>query len=564
MVRTPPDVAAWASSAVRTFAAATNLLVAGRRFRIVGDGPDAGALRQLLVELGAREAEELEPTDQLWCVGDADASTAAIERAADRPRGSSLVVVDAGRHAPAVDEDAFGPTRLVRPGVLGAPGLSDDVFFVSTGRELEHDAAAQSRIRWAGRFMPVSRQIARTLAQDGLLRGTRVGVSMVLEPKTAMLSLLLQDAGADVVVYAHADETDDAVADALRDAGLAVFASSRATVAEQRGLALEMLDREPHILLDDGAHVIRLAHEARPELLPAMIGAAEETTSGLRPLRVMASRDELHLPVIAVNDARSKTFFDNRYGTGQSCVFAVLDIVDRLASATHRVRSGGSACVIGFGPVGEGVAQVLRALGLRVVVVERDAVRALQAVTAGYRVAPLADAVGDADLVISATGVRDTIPLDVMRRTAPGAVLAVAGGVEQEIALDDALAAGAVRTEIAADVARWGLPDGPDLLVLADGGCINVVAAEGNPVEIMDLSFAVQLQAVRTLLVHGDELDRTVHAIDPTADQAVASAALAAFGAGTEPPVRTGATTSPTGPDPDPDLDVRTTRFGAP
>jgi adenosylhomocysteinase len=557
---TDPAAAAWASAAVRRFAAATNLLVAGRRFRIVGDTADAGVLYELLTTLGARAAEELEPVDHLWCIGEPSDSTEAIEQLADRPRGESLIVIDAGRHTPAVDEDAFGPARFVRPGVLGVPTLSDDVFFVSTGRELEHDPAAEQRIRWAGRFMPVSRSLAARLREDGLLRGTRIGVSMVLEPKTAMLSLLLLDGGADVVVYAHADETDDAVADALRNAGLVVFASSTATTAEQRALALEMLDREPQILLDDGSHVIRLAHEARPELLPTMIGAAEETTSGLRPLRVMAERDELHIPVVAVNDARSKTLFDNRYGTGQSCVFAIHDLLDELPSAAHRVRSGGTAAVAGFGHVGEGVALVLRALGMRVVVAETDPVRALQAVFAGYAVAPLADAARTADLVVSATGVRDTISLDVLRACAPGAVVAVAGGVEHEVAVDEALAAGATRTTLARKIERIVL-DGTEVLLLDDGGCINITAGEGNPVEIMDLSFAVQLGAIRTLLEHGDELDRTVQPIDSAADQAVASAALAHLGAAAVPPVHAQPTPDGTGAD---GADVRTTRFGRP
>jgi adenosylhomocysteinase len=563
---TDPAASAWASAAVRRFAAATNLLVAGRRYRIVGSGPDARVLDDLLTALGARAAEELEPVDHLWCIDTPESSAPVIEQLADRPRGSSLIVVDAGRHAPAVDEDAFGPARFVRPGVLGVPALSDDVFLVSTGRELEHDPAAVERIRWAGRFMPVSRSLAARLREDGLLRGTRIGVSMVLEPKTAMLSLLLLDGGADVVVYAHADETDDAVADALRNAGLVVFASSTATIAEQRALALEMLDREPQILVDDGSHVIRLAHEARPELLPTMIGAAEETTSGLRPLRIMADRDELQLPVIAVNDARAKTLFDNRYGTGQSCVFAILDLLDELPSSEHRVRSGGTAGVAGFGHVGEGVALVLRALGMRVVVAETDPVRALQALFAGHAVAPLVDAVRTADLVVSATGVRETIPLSVLRACAPGAVVAVAGGVDQEIAIDDVLAAGAVRTGVARKVDRLTLPGGDEagVLVLDDGGCINITAGEGNPVEIMDLSFAVQLGAIRTLLERGDELTRTVQPIDPAVDRAVASAALAHLGAAPVPPVRAGATTDRTGADgTDADgTDVRTTRFG--
>ncbi|WP_185022708.1 adenosylhomocysteinase [Curtobacterium sp. PhB115] len=555
-----PETRSWASAAVRRFAAVTNLLVAARRFRIVGGDPrDAAALHGLLTGLGARPAAEHEPIDQLWCLGSPEDSTPVIEREADRPRGATLIVIDAGRHLPAVDEDAFGPVVTARPGVLGVPMRSDDVFLVSTGRAPEDDPAADARLRWARRSMPVSRAVAAELRDGGLLRGTRIGVAMFLEPKTAVLSLLLRDAGAEVVVYAHADETDDAVADVLRSAGLTVHASSTATLPEQKALALAMLDTRPHILLDDGSHLIRLAHQERPDLLPTMLGAAEETTSGLRPLRVMASRGELGIPVVAVNDARTKTFFDNRYGTGQSTVFAVLDLVDGLPSGMHRVRSGGAAVVAGFGHVGEGVALVLSALGFRVTVAETDPVRALQALFAGHAVAPLAEAVQGADLVISATGVPDTIDLDVLRSCADGAVVAVAGGVDHEVALDDARAAGAERRAVGPKAERLVFPDaegGP--IVLDGGGCINITAAEGNPIEIMDLSFAAQLGAVRMLLERGDELDRAVVAIDPAVDDATARTALAAFGAQAAPPGRLAEHPA------DREPDVRTRRFGDP
>lgn len=549
----------WASASVRHVARVTNLLLAGRRFRTVGGDPrDAAALEHVLTGLGARRVDDDEQVDQLWCLGDPDTSTTHVERAAERPRGGTLLVVDAGRHVPAVDEDAFGPVSPARPGVLGVPALSDDVFLVSTGREPEDDPAAVARLRWARRSMPVARAVAAELRDSGLLHGTRVGVAMFLEPKTAVLSLLLRDAGAEVVVYAHADETDDAVAGALRDAGLPVHASSTATPAEQKDLALALLDAAPQILLDDGSHVIRLAHQERPGLLPTMLGAAEETTSGLRPLRTMAARGTLGIPVVAVNDARTKTLFDNRYGTGQSTVFATLDLVDRLTSEAHRVRPGGAATVAGFGPVGEGVAQVLRALGFRVTVADTDPVRALQAVVAGYAVAPLVDAVRGADLVVSATGVRDTLSLPVLRACAPGAVVSVAGGVDQELAVDDALAAGAVPTVEADAVERFTFPDGRDVLVLDRGGCVNITAAEGNPIEIMDLSFAVQLGAVRMLLERGDELDRAVVPVDPAVDEATARTALAAFAARTAPPG------DPVARPADRVEDVRTTRFGDP
>jgi adenosylhomocysteinase len=346
---------------------------------------------------------------------------------------------------------------------------------------------------------------------------------MVLEPKTAVLALLLSDAGADVTVFAHPDETDDAVADALREADITVFARANADADEHRGSALAFLDTRPQLLIDDGSHLIRLAHTDRAELLESLMGAAEETTSGLRPLRVMAESAELRVPVIAVNDARSKTLFDNRFGTGQSCVFTTLDLLDFEAA-------GSTVVVAGYGHVGEGVAHHASALGAAVIVAELDPVRALQANFAGHRVMPLVEAVSQADIVISATGVRDTISLEVLRACAPDAAIAVAGGVQQEVAIDDAIAAGAVREAIGEKVERFSFPGAGSVLILDEGGCINITAGEGNPIEIMDLSFAVQASALRYLVEHAGNLLPGVYALPADADDDVAALALHAAG----------------------------------
>ncbi|WP_245981602.1 adenosylhomocysteinase [Frondihabitans australicus] len=520
---------------VRRFARATNLGVAGRRFRVAGDGADAEAVRRILLALGGVEVEPGERADTLWCTRSASRDELAAVAGV-----TPLVVVDAGAASPALDLDALGARTPARPGVLAVDGLPG-VFVVPQAEESDeidgdpttrsHSVAdARARIAWARRFMPVSARLAEWPDGPGLY-GLRIALSMVLEPKTAVLALLLRDAGAVVDVYAHADETDDAVADALRDEGFDVFASSTATPLESRDLALSMLDRRPDLLIDDGSHVIRLAHELRPAVLDTMIGAAEETTSGLRPLRVMAARDELRLPVVAVNDALTKTFFDNRYGTGQSCVFAILDLAAMGPKRVRkRVAAGRTAVVAGFGPVGEGVAQALRASGLRVVVSEIDPVRALQASYAGYPVRPLLEAVTQADVVISATGVRDTISPDVLGACSDGALVAVAGGVDGEVAIDEAQAAGAATDLLAPNLDALALPDGPTVVVLGGAGCINITAGEGNPIEIMDLSFAGQLAAIRTLLDGAGRLDAGVHPVGAGWDARIADEALRAAG----------------------------------
>lgn len=513
----------WATAVILRFAETTNLSIAGRRFDVSGTGPNADALVALLSAIGARRVAAGETPDYLFCTGEDETPL--------DPAGVATRAQDPAR--PILLADATPDGSALAPGIALTTPLRAGVWETSDPRliavrldETRHrpqDTPASDRIAWARRFMPASARTAARLAEDATVRGLRIGVSMVLEPKTAVLALLLRDAGADVSVFAHPDETDDDVAAALRDAGLRVHARSDAGPAEHRALALALLQERPAILVDDGSHVIRLALEEAPHLLDGVIGAAEETTSGLWPLRALAAEGRLPIPVVAVNDARSKTLFDNRYGTGQSCLFTILGL-------TGLDLDGATVAVAGYGPVGEGVAWHARALGATVVVADPDPVRALAATYDGHRVSRLVEAVATADLVVSATGVRDTIGLDVLRACAPSAVVAVAGGVPQEVAVDDALAAGATRESLGWKRERFALPGGAAVELLDDGGCINVTAGEGNPIEIMDLSFAVQLSAIRHLVETAGSVPPGVHPLPARADDAVAAEALAAAG----------------------------------
>jgi len=311
-------------------------------------------------------------------------------------------------------------------------------------------------------------------------------------------------------VYSHPDETDPAVAAALAERGIAVDADVTLSGTEERAAALAWIERGFDVVLDDGAHLVRLAHEAAPHLVDKWIGVTEETTSGLTPLRAMAAAGVLATPVVAVNDAATKTSFDNRFGTGQSCVFAIADV---LEGAALSVRDQ-PALVFGFGPVGQGVAAHLRALGARVAVAEPDPVRALLAIHAGFTVGRAEDLAPGA-LLVSATGVRGTITRSAV---AAARIVAVAGGVPGEVDLE-----GAVFEPVAPYVERVG-----ETLVLDRGGCINITAAEGNPIEIMDLSFATQLAALEYLLTARPGIG--VHPLPRDAVDRVATLALGARG----------------------------------
>lgn len=419
-------------------------------------------------------------------------------------------------------------------------------------------AGAKDRIARAAARMPATRALVAELAENGALRDHRVLLSLVLEPKTAALALALKGIGVETAVFAAASESDPAVAAALAADGVTVFAPTSPIVyvaAPEEGLiaigdgadlderhAHDALDWAPTLLVDDGSHLIRLAHTGRAEILASeggsLRGASEETTSGVRPLDEMASRGELRIPVIAANDARTKTGFDNLIGTGQSCVFAIADLIDRPAVASRGVRPGlhGSRwAVVGYGPVGQGVARFASALGAEVVVVERDAVLALAAVHDGHDALPLAEALGRAEVVVSATGVRHTLDTEAIAALAPGAVLAVAGGVDEELALDGLRELGWTRRAVASHVDEWRAPgdEDPGVLVLASGGGVNYTAAEGNPVEVMDLSFATQLAALERLAV--GELDAGLHHVPPAEEQRVARHALEARDDGADP-----------------------------
>lgn len=479
---------------LRAYARATNMLIAGRHF--VTSDPELASLLQ------AFGAQVTTPD----CSEDAPSTPTGLD-----------VIFD-------LDEGAFP-----HPGAITvlAPGGRFQGVYAPDASPISGPGDA-GRIAWARMHMPVTEAAVRRIAH--LLPGRRIGLALVLEPKTAALALMLSEAGAEVFVFGHASETRDDVADELRREGLKVFADSQASPEMEEKLAQEFLAENIEYLLDDGSHLIRMAHDPgrAPTALSTLRGAAEETTSGLRPLRHFP----LRIPVIASNDARSKTLFDNAYGTGQSCWTTVLDIIDPdgLGAPIPGMRVG----IIGYGDVGKGCARFARALGAHVSVVELDPVRALQARMDGFAVAALDEVAPTAGLLMSATGEPSTIPLSALEALPKDAIVTVAGGVVGEVEVEQALAAGWTLNETGpAHIQHLSDPNGKSLRLLEKGEGINYTAGEGNPIEIMDMSFGVQVAALTELLLHGDELEPGLHNLPVHADNAVAQAALDALrGAG--------------------------------
>jgi adenosylhomocysteinase len=380
--------------------------------------------------------------------------------------------------------------------------------------------SGRGMIDFAARSMPALRAATDRVRSTGRLHGLRIGVALTLEPKTACLVEAIASLGAEVAVLGSSNSTKQVVAEALRDQGIAVFAEAGAPPDRVLELKHAYIDTHPHLIADDGAGTIRRIHTERTDALEHLRGAAEETTSGVRPLRVMEAEGVLRIPCVAVNDARTKLLFDNVYGTGQSVVMAVLD-------TTGAGFAGRRVVVVGYGKVGGGIARAAAAMGALVIVTEVDPVAALAAHHDGFRVAPLTDALGDADVVITATGIGHSLTAEHLQRMRPGAVVAVGGAGPPEF---DPTTGPSVTwgDEVRPNLRELSVEGGPTVRVVADGYCANTSAGEGNPIEIMDLSLALQLRALDHLAAGG--LAPGVHLLPRAIDDEVAASQLAAVG----------------------------------
>lgn len=388
----------------------------------------------------------------------------------------------------------------------------------------------RNMIDFAADFMPALAAATDVARANGRLDGVRVGVALTLEPKTACLVEAIASLGADVAVLGSSNSTKPEVAAALAAAGVKVFAEKGSSPERSAELREAFIDHHPELLIDDGAFNVRRIHEQRRDALPSLRGVAEETTSGVRPLRNMAAAGKLEVPCLAVNDARTKLLFDNVYGTGQSVIMAILD-------STNLQMQGKVVVVVGYGKVGRGIASMARGLGARVAVTEIDPVEALAAHHEGYAVAPLMDALVDADIVITASGIGHSLIADHVAAMKDGAIVAVGGAGPPEFdpsmlgSLTEPLEWG---DTVRDNIQELKVPGGNTVFVIADGYCANTSAGEGNPVEVMDLSLALQMRAIDYLAAN--DLPVGVHLLPKAIDDEVAASQLAAAGLAIDTP----------------------------
>ena len=348
------------------------------------------------------------------------------------------------------------------------------------------------RIEWARRHMPVLHRLLAERLSDGALEGRKLAVVVHLEAKTACLVLALQEAGAQVVAAgSNPLSTQDAVCAALVERGIEVHARHGVSPAEFTADLLAVAETGPEIVIDDGLELTRRMAERRPDLYERLQGVSEETTTGVARLRALEAEGRLPFPAIAANDAKCKHMFDNPYGTGQTTLTAVLALTNVLAA-------GREFCIVGYGWVGKGLARAADGLGGRVTVVELDPVRALTAHMDGYRVASLATALPDADVVLTATGLIEAIGADAFAHLKDGVLLANAGHHDREIDVP-ALADEADEVIDARPKVKTYVLGERRVNVLVDGALVNIAGLDGNPIEIMDLSFSVQALSAHLL-----------------------------------------------------------------
>jgi adenosylhomocysteinase len=381
----------------------------------------------------------------------------------------------------------------------------------------------ERKIAWVSGWMPVLNGIRDTLRADGSVAGRRIAVILPVEPKTGYLAAVLAEAGAQVTVAFQGVMVHDDVAAGLAARGVEVFAKRGSTHEEELEYFHQVLARRPEVVIDDRADVIRLAHTTHPEVLETLLGASEETTSGVVALRAMEADGTLKVPCIAANNARCKYLFDNRYGSGQSAISAVLD-------ATNLLLAGKRVVIVGYGWVGKGMALRARGLAADVTVCEVEPFAALEAYHDGFGVAPLVEACAAAEVVLTATGVRHSVGADAIAALPDGALLANAGGIDDEFDIP-ALRGSAIETrKVREHVEEFRLEDDRSVFVVGEGVCVNLSAGEGHPAEIMDLTFSVQALSAKYLLQHAADLAPGVHALPPEIDERIAREKLRALG----------------------------------
>ncbi len=390
-------------------------------------------------------------------------------------------------------------------------------------RDISLAPSGHTKIEWVKNNMPLLSALEKDFRRDRPFEGLKISLSVHLEAKTAYLCLVLAAGGAQMsVTGSNSLSTQDDVAAALADSGLRVFAYHGATDEEYMRHIEMCLEHKPNIIIDDGGDLVEMLHNKRPDLAEEVFGGCEETTTGVIRLKAMEREGVLRFPMVAVNDAKCKHLFDNRYGTGQS-------VWDSIMRNTNLIVASKTVVVVGYGWCSRGIAMRAAALGAKVIVTEIDPVKAMEAKMDGYDVMTMAKAAPLGDIFVTATGCKHTITVDHMLTMKDRAILANAGHFNVEIDMAGLEEAAVSKKETRANIMGYTLENGKTVNVIGEGKLANIAAADGHPAEIMDLSFAVQAMSALYIRDNYKTLGNKVVDVSEEIDDVIARKRLAAW-----------------------------------
>ncbi|WP_204151279.1 adenosylhomocysteinase [Leptolyngbya sp. CCY15150] len=403
---------------------------------------------------------------------------------------------------------------------------------MTTTTHVKHDVKdlsladqGKQRIDWAGREMPVLSQIQDRFAQETPLAGIRLVACCHVTTETAHLAIALKAAGADALLIASnpLSTQDDVAASLVVHHGISVYAQRGEDNATYHRHVQIALDHKPNIIIDDGSDVVATLVQERQHQLADLIGTTEETTTGIVRLRAMFNDGVLTFPAMNVNDADTKHFFDNRYGTGQSTL-------DGIIRATNVLLAGKTIVVAGYGWCGKGTALRARGMGANVIVTEIDPVRAIEATMDGFRVMPMALAASQGDIFITVTGNKHVIRAEHFEVMKDGAMVCNSGHFDIELDLKSLRDMASEVKQVRNFTEEYRLKTGKSVVVLGEGRLVNLAAAEGHPSAVMDMSFANQALACEYLVKNRGVLEPGLHSIPTELDQEIARLKLQAMG----------------------------------
>ena len=385
--------------------------------------------------------------------------------------------------------------------------------------------AGKRKTEWANQQMPVLQLIRKRFIKEQPLKGVRLSACLHITSETANLAITLRDGGADVALCASnpLSTQDEVAATLVRDCGIPTYAIKGEDNATYYAHVNAALEHKPRLTMDDGADLVTTLLTKRTDLVPNVIGGTEETTTGVIRLRAMAADGTLKYPIVAVNDAQTKHFFDNRYGTGQSTM-------DGILRATNLLIAGLKVVVAGYGWCGRGVAMRAKGLGADVIITEVNPVRALEAVMDGFRVMPMAEAAKIGDVFITVTGNKGVLATEHFERLKNGAVVCNAGHFNVEIDIPALERQAMAKRPVRPFVEEYQLKDGRKVYLLGEGRLVNLAAAEGHPAAVMDMSFANQALAAEYLVQHAKELKNQVYPVPEHLDGQIARLKLESMG----------------------------------